>query len=99
MNSAQAKEISIEKVLQKQGYFPSKDIENCNWYLSPFRAEKTPSFRLDLRLNRWFDHGEQKGGNVIDYVVYKFNFSVSLLPMLLRDEPHFKSLYKVSRLK
>ncbi|MGM8362438.1 toprim domain-containing protein [Flavobacterium sp. ARAG 55.4] len=76
MNSAQAKEISIEKVLQKQGYFPSKSIGYCNWYLSPFRPEKTPSFKLDLKLNRWFDHGEQKGGNVIDYIVYKFNCSV-----------------------
>jgi len=85
MNSAQAKDISIEKVLQKQGYFSSKNIGNCNWYLSPFRPEKTPSFKLDLRLNRWFDHGEQKGGNVIDYVVYKFNFSVSEALNYLQD--------------
>ncbi len=85
MNSTQTKEISIEKVLQKQGYFPAKNIKNCNWYLSPFRDEKTPSFKLDLRLNRWFDHGEQKGGNVIDYVVCKFNFSVSEALTYLKD--------------
>lgn len=77
MNSIQAREIPIEKVLQKMNYTPSKIVENDRWYLSPFRAEKTPSFKLNLKLNRWFDHGEQIGGNVIDFVVYKFGFSIS----------------------
>ena len=77
MNTNQAREILIEKVLQKEGYSPSKTIKNDSWYLSPFRVEKTPSFKLNLKLNRWFDHGEQVGGNVIDFLIHKFGFSIT----------------------
>lgn len=77
MNTIQAKEISIEKVLQNLGCEPTKYNENESWYLSPFRIEKTASFKLNRKINRWFDHGEQKGGNVIDFVIEKFGFNVS----------------------
>lgn len=77
MNSTQAREISIEKILKNLGYIPTKSNENESWYLSPFRLEKTASFKLNRNLNRFYDHGEQKGGNVIDFVIYKFGFSVS----------------------
>lgn len=76
MNIAQAKEISIEKILQNLGYYPTKSNQMESWYLSPFRAEKTPSFKLSLKLNRWFDHGQQNGGNSIDFVVHKFGFTL-----------------------
>lgn len=77
MNSNQARQISIEKVLQKLNYLPSKTIGNDYWYLSPFRTEVTPSFKVNLKLNRWFDHGEQIGGNIIDFLIHKFGFSIS----------------------
>ncbi|KIA92478.1 hypothetical protein OA93_23360 [Flavobacterium sp. KMS] len=77
MNTTQAKEISIEKVLQNLGCEPTKFNENESWYLSPFRIEKTASFKLNRKINRWFDHGEQKGGNVIDFVIEKFGFNVT----------------------
>ena len=77
MNSNQARQISIEKVLQKLNYLSSKTIGNDYWYLSPFRTEVTPSFKVNLKLNRWFDHGEQIGGNIIDFLVHKFGFSIS----------------------
>ncbi|TDE46877.1 DNA primase [Flavobacterium rhamnosiphilum] len=77
MNSNQARQISIEKVLQKLNHLPLKIIGNDYWYLSPFRTEVTPSFKVNLKLNRWFDHGEQIGGNIIDFLVHKFGFSIS----------------------
>jgi hypothetical protein len=77
MNTIQAKEISIEKVLQNLGCEPTKSNENESWYLSPFRIEKTASFKLNRKINRWFDHSEQKGGNVIDFVIEKFGFNVT----------------------
>ncbi len=77
MNTTQAREISIEKVLGNLGCEPTKSNENQSWYLSPFRIEKTASFKLNRKINRWFDHGEQKGGNVIDFVIQKFGFSVN----------------------
>jgi hypothetical protein len=76
MNTTQARDISIEKVLQNLGHKPTKQNENDSWYLSPFRIEKTASFKLNKKINRWFDHGEQIGGNTIDFVIYKFGFNV-----------------------
>ncbi len=76
MNTTQAREISIEKVLQNLGCQMTKNNETESWYLSPFRIEKTASFKINKKINRWFDHGEQVGGNVIDFVMLKFGFSV-----------------------
>lgn len=41
------------------------------WYVSPFRDEKKPSFRIDLRTNRWKDFGKigKNKGTVIDFIV------------------------------
>lgn len=77
MNTTQAREIPIEKVLQNLGCEPTKCNETESWYLSPFRIEKTASFKLNRKINRWFDHGEQVGGNVIDFVIQKFGFNVT----------------------
>jgi DNA primase len=77
MNTNQAREISIEKVLKNLGCEPTKSNENDSWYLSPFRQEKSASFKVNRKINRWYDHGEQKGGNVIDFVIQKFGFNVT----------------------
>ncbi|SNB06294.1 toprim domain-containing protein [Flavobacterium psychrophilum] len=77
MNSIKARDISIEKVLQNLGCEPVKTNGDDLWFLSPLRQEKTPSFKVNRKLNKWFDHGEQIGGNVIDFVIQKFGFSVS----------------------
>ena len=77
MNTSQARDISIEKVLQNLGCESTISNTTDIWYLSPFRIEKTASFKVNRKLNRWFDHGEQQGGNVIDFVILKFGFSVS----------------------
>ncbi|WP_353723032.1 toprim domain-containing protein [Dyadobacter sp. 676] len=37
-----------------------------HWYLSPFRNEKTPSFKVNARLNLYYDHGSGQGGDIID---------------------------------
>ncbi|OUD37867.1 CHC2 zinc finger domain-containing protein, partial [Flavobacterium psychrophilum] len=77
MNSIKARDISIEKVLQNLGCEPTRSNKNESWYLSPFRLEKSASFKVNRKLNRFFDHGEQIGGNVIDFVIEKFGFNVS----------------------
>jgi DNA primase len=77
MNSNTAKSISLEKLLQKQGHSPTKINGDDYWYKSPFRLESTPSFKVNIKLNRWYDHGEQIGGNAIDFLIYKFGFTVS----------------------
>lgn len=77
MNTKQAREIPIEKVLEKMNITANNTIGDEIWYLSPFRTEKTPSFKLNLKNNRWYDFGEQQGGNCIDLIVFKFGFSIS----------------------
>lgn len=39
------------------------------WYLSPLREEKTPSFKINRKLNCWYDHGICKGENLIDFAI------------------------------
>ncbi|MDX9883107.1 MAG: toprim domain-containing protein [Prolixibacteraceae bacterium] len=63
----EAKEIDMVDYLSGLGYKPSK-IRNADyWYLSPLRNERTPSFKVNRQLNRWYDHGMGKGGNLIDF--------------------------------
>ncbi len=33
----------------------------------PLREEKTPSFKVNRKLNRWYDHGLGKGSNLVDF--------------------------------
>jgi hypothetical protein len=94
MNSTQAREIPIEKILENLGCEPIKSNENESWYLSPFRVEKTASFKLNRTLNRFFDHGEQKGGNTIDFVIFKFGFNVSEALSYLEKFDSFFSFQK-----
>jgi len=63
-----ARDISIVSVLGKLGYFPKKITQKEAWFLSPFREETQPSFKVSIVLNRWYDHGEGFGGNIIDLV-------------------------------
>jgi len=69
MNIEQARDISIVEILQNLGYEHTSTNGKESWYLSPFRSENSASFKVSLKLNRWFDHGEQKGGNGIDFIV------------------------------
>lgn len=75
MNSTQAKQISLEKLLQNLGCQPTKTQGNDLWYLSPFRVEKNASFKINRIKNVWYDFGEQVGGNVIDFISKKFHLT------------------------
>jgi hypothetical protein len=46
------------------------------WYLSPLRVEGEASFKVNRNLNRWYDHGLGKGGNLIDFGLLYFNCTV-----------------------
>jgi hypothetical protein len=68
MNVDQAKSIPLEEILRRYGFEPTGRKGNDIWYRSPFREEQTASFVVNSRKNVWYDHGEGKGGNVIDLV-------------------------------
>ena len=63
--------------IAKEGFLPAKIRANNYWYLSPLRQEKTPSFKIDRKLNRWYDFGMGKGGNLLDFAILYNNFTIA----------------------
>ncbi|MGN6266622.1 MAG: toprim domain-containing protein [Ginsengibacter sp.] len=84
MNFREQQRLSIQKAkamdmvdyLSMLGYKPAKVRNNDYWYVSPLRDEKTPSFKVNRKLNRWYDHGLGKGGNLIDFAILHQNCTV-----------------------
>ncbi len=76
MTIEQAKEMDMVDYLSALGHEPSKISGKSYWYLSPLHEEKTPSFKVNRHLNRWYDFAEGKGGNLVDFGVQLFNVSV-----------------------
>ena len=68
INCETARDFSVIKTLEKLGHFPKRTTEQEAWFLSPFRSETQASFKVSKIKNRWYDHGEGIGGNVIDLV-------------------------------
>ncbi len=77
LSVSEAKEIDIVHFLADLGYEPSKIRDNDYWYFSPLRDEKTPSFKVNRKLNRWYDHGHGKGGNLVDFAILYHGCTVS----------------------
>ncbi len=69
MNSAQAKQIKITDYLHTLGVNPKEIKGNDYWYHSPFRSERTASFKVNNQLNIWSDYGSGEGGNILDLVM------------------------------
>lgn len=47
------------------------------WYRSPIReSDSTPSFKVDVFKNLWYDHGAAKGGNMLDLVIELHRLSI-----------------------
>ena len=62
------KQVSIVDYLAQTGYKP-KHIKGVNyWYCSPLRAELTPSFKVNVERNQWYDFGTGDHGDIIDLV-------------------------------
>ena len=62
------KQIPIVDYLARSGYKP-KLIKGVNyWYCSPLRTELTPSFKVNVERNQWYDFGTGDHGDIIDLV-------------------------------
>ena len=62
------KQIPIVDYLAQTGYKP-KLIKGVNyWYCSPLRSELTPSFKVNVERNQWYDFGTGDHGDIIDLV-------------------------------
>jgi CHC2 zinc finger/Toprim-like len=67
ISCAEANQIDLVDYLMKLGYSPQKIRNNDYWYLSPFRDEKTASFKVNRSMNVWYDHAIGKGGRLVDF--------------------------------
>lgn len=68
MNIEQAKSIPLAQILDILGRQPTQLKNHEAWYLSPFRNEKTASFKVNIPRNVWYDHGIGKGGDGINLI-------------------------------
>ena len=90
LSCERARAFPIEKALATLGHFPTKTSDKEAWFLSPFRSETQASFKVSKKLNRWYDHGAGKGGNVIDLICLINKFSVSeALKFIVQDQTFF----------
>lgn len=65
MNIEQAKDIDLKDFLEALGFSPVRTKINSAWYISPFRDEKTASFKVNTQKNVWYDYGSDVGGGII----------------------------------
>ena len=72
----EARNIDMVSYLSSLGHEPTKIRNDNYWYLSPLRVEKTASFKVNRKFNRWYDHGLGKGGNLIDFAILYGNCTV-----------------------
>jgi hypothetical protein len=81
----QANQIDLVDYLARLGFTPQKNHGNDYWYLSPLRKEETASFKVNRKLNLWYDHGTGKGGTLVDFGIAYFNFTVKELLFKLQE--------------
>ena len=82
-----ARQLDLVNYLSSLGYQPVKIRANDYWYLSPFRDEKLPSFKVNAKLNCWYDHGMGKGGNLVNFGM--LNFHCTAMEFLKSLQGHF----------
>lgn len=63
------KNTPISTVMNKLGFCIIRTNNSNVWYKSPFRNEKTASFKVDMNKNIWFDFGLGCGGNIFDLIM------------------------------
>lgn len=66
LSFTEAKQIAIVDYLAGLGIAPAKVRGDDHWYHSPFRDERTPSFKVNTKRNVWYDHGTGEGGTILD---------------------------------
>ncbi|ATV53230.1 toprim domain-containing protein [Prevotella intermedia] len=75
MNIKEIKRIKLQDFLAAIGCKPVKQYDVNLMYLSPLRAEKHASFKVNTELNKWYDFGIGRGGNIIALAELLYNSS------------------------
>lgn len=86
LNCQQVNQWDLVQYLSSLGFIPAKVRGAQYWYHSPLRIERTPSFKVDRRLNCWYDHGLGRGGTLVDFALLYYGCSISELLHQFRDK-------------
>lgn len=92
MTIQEAKQIKLADYLQSLGYTPVKQQGKSLWYKSPLRKEAEASFKVNTELNKWYDFGIGKGGNIIALAqeLYGSDYVPYLLDRIAEQTPHIR---------
>ncbi|WP_439558246.1 toprim domain-containing protein [Dyadobacter sp.] len=82
---AKIKEFDMVDYLFELGIKPVNIRNVDHWYLSPFRNERTASFKINRQLNRWYDHGIGMGGNLVDFAIMFYQCSIREVVRIFSD--------------
>lgn len=90
MTIEEAKNIKLEDYLHSLGYNPVKRQGMNLWYKSPFREEADASFKVNTEINKWYDFGLGKGGNILTLasVLYCSESLPYILHQIEEQAPH-----------
>lgn len=88
------KDTDIVKYLAHKGFTPKHTKNQSAWYNSPLRNESTPSFKVDIDKNVWYDFGLSEGGNVVGLVCKMFNLNTfeAIKTLSGDDIPHHEPI-------
>ena len=64
MNIEAIRTIPLADFLARLGHEPVRRSGNELWYIAPYRGERTPSFRVNVAKQLWYDFGLGKGGDI-----------------------------------
>ena len=87
MTIQDVKQIKLADYLQSLGYTPVKQQGRNLWYKSPLREETDASFKVNTELEKWYDFGIGKGGNILALAaeLYRLNPEKPDVPLNKND--------------
>ena len=89
-----AKKIDLVDYLASIGHLPQQVTNGSDyWYRSPLREELTASFKVNRKLNVYYDHGTGKGGDLIDFGKAYFRCTINeLMEVYILPNQHIRLL-------
>jgi hypothetical protein len=93
LSCAGARNIDMVGYLKALGHHPMKIVRDDYWYLSPLRNEKNASFKINRKLNVWYDHGTGEGGDIIDFGTRFHHCDISTLLIKLQENSNHFSFH------
>jgi hypothetical protein len=81
LSPAQINALDIVAFLDTLGHSPTRVSFPHHWYLSPLRLEKTASFKVNRKINAWWDFGIQQGGNLVKFLSLYYSCPMGDVPL------------------